>query len=266
MKERPEIRPAAPTLVERTGPRLDGALMAQPLLDVRSISKSFGALRALHDISFTLAAGELLGLAGPNGSGKSTLFNTLTHIPDGPDSGEILLDGQSLRGMRADRIVRRGLVRIFQTETDFAALTVLENVLVSMPRGGGTDGRAMALLERFDLAGQAGRPADEIGVFDRKKLMIATALGCAPGVLLLDEPAAGLSKPEIEAMIGIIRDINGEGTAIIVIEHIMPLLLAVSRRLIVLNFGQVIADGDPAHVVREPEVIHAYLGGKAVHA
>ena len=241
--------------------------MSQPILDVRSVSKSFGALAALSEVSFRLAPGELLGLAGPNGSGKSTLFNTLTHIPSGPDSGEILLDGQSLRGLRADRIVRRGLVRIFQTETDFAALSVVENILVSMPAEGSRAERrrrAMALLERFGFADQAARRADEIGVLDRKKLMIATALACRPRVLLLDEPAAGLSGPEIEVMTGLIRDINADGTVIVVIEHIMGLLMAVSQRLIVLNFGRVIADGDPAAVVRDPDVVHAYLGGRTV--
>lgn len=243
--------------------------MQQPILDARSISKSFGALSALNNVSFTLAPGELLGLAGPNGSGKSTLFNVLTHVPAGPDSGEVLLEGRPLRNLRADQISRRGLLRIFQTETDFAALSVLENLLVCFPPGTRRDrahARAGDLLNRFGLAAQARRPADEIGVFDRKKLMIATALACEPKVLLLDEPAAGLSKPEIEAMIAIIRDINADGVAIIVIEHIMPLLLAVSERLIVLNFGQIIANGPPHRVVREPEVMHAYLGGKAVHA
>lgn len=243
--------------------------MARPILEATSVSVSFGALRALREVSFALAPGELLGLAGPNGSGKSTLFNALTHVPAGPDSGEVLLDGAPLRGLRADQIVWRGLVRTFQTETDFAALSVLENVLVALSARGGMDSRrarGRELLTRFGLDPHAARPADEIRVFDRKKLMMATALACEPRVLLLDEPAAGLSRPEIEAMKGIIRGINAEGTAIIVIEHIMPLLLAVSQRLIVLNFGEIIADGDPAAVVRDPDVVHAYLGGKALHA
>lgn len=242
--------------------------MAAPILEVQGLCKSFGALSALSDVSLTLAPGELLGLAGPNGSGKSTLFNTLTHLPEGPDRGVIRLEGSSLAGLRPDQIARRGLVRIFQTETDFGALSVLENLLISLPAGlarRAARDQALALLARFGLEGEAQRLAEEIGVFQRKKLMIATALACAPKVLLLDEPAAGLSKPEIAEMTEIIRAIHAEGTAIIVIEHIMPLLLAVSQRLIVLNFGRVIADGAPDQVVRDRAVIEAYLGGAAAH-
>jgi branched-chain amino acid transport system ATP-binding protein len=238
------------------------------LLEVEGLTKSFGALVALRGVSFSLEAGEVLGLAGPNGSGKSTLFNVLTKIPDGPDAGEVRLDGQSLSRMRAHQIARSGLVRIFQTETDFGDLSVIENVLVSMPpdaepgRQAGRD-YALALLDEFGLAHEANQESGQIGVFDRKKLMIATALARQPKVLLLDEPAAGLSKPEVEAMIALIRQINARGIAIVVIEHVIPLLLALSERLIVLNFGEVLARGNSRDVVRDPAVIEAYLGSAA---
>ncbi|WP_324754020.1 ABC transporter ATP-binding protein [Roseovarius sp. Pro17] len=238
------------------------------LLEVDGLTKSFGALSALRGVSFSIEKGEVLGLAGPNGSGKSTLFNMLTKIPTGPDAGEVRLDGQSLKRMRAHQIARAGLVRIFQTETDFGDLSVIENVLVSMPpetQPGRRAGRgvAMALLAEFDLADHADQPSGEIGVFNRKKLMIVTALARQPKVLLLDEPAAGLSKPEVKAMIALIKQINAKGIAVVVIEHVISLLLALSEQLIVLNYGEVLARGNPRDVVRDPAVVEAYLGSAA---
>ena len=242
------------------------------ILAVEGISKSFGALRAIRGLSFSLGRNEVLGIAGPNGSGKSTLFNILTKVPFGPDSGEIRLDGEAVTRLGPRQIVEKGLVRSFQTETDFESLSVLENVLVSMPdsdfRAGGTAARARAaeLLDYFDLGGQRDRIASEITVYDRKKLMIATALACRPKVLLLDEPAAGLSRPEVAQMIELIRRINADGVSIIVIEHIISLLVSVSNRLVVLNFGELLAEGAPQDVIRDQRVIEAYLGPAAAHA
>lgn len=241
------------------------------ILVVRGMSKSFGALKAIRGLSFSLAHGEILGIAGPNGSGKSTLFNILTKIPFGPDAGELVLDGKSLDRLGPRQIVQAGLARIFQTETDFETLSVLENILVAMPdedfRHGRRDAekRAAELLAYVGLESQADRPASEITVYDRKKLMIATALACRPKVLLLDEPAAGLSPPEVTEMIELIRRINADGLSIIVIEHIISLLVSVSNRLLVLNFGELLAEGAPKDVIRDRRVIEAYLGTAAAN-
>lgn len=239
------------------------------ILVVKGMSKSFGALKAIRGLSFSLGRGEILGIAGPNGSGKSTLFNILTRIPFGPDTGELVLDGRSLDRLSPRRIVQTGLVRIFQTETDFETLSVIENVLVAMPDDDFRDGRRAAetrateLLAYVGLQGQADRTASDITVYDRKKLMIATALACRPKVLLLDEPAAGLSRPEVAEMIELIRRINADGMSIIVIEHIISLLVSVSNRLLVLNFGELLAEGAPEDVIRDRRVIEAYLGSAA---
>jgi branched-chain amino acid transport system ATP-binding protein len=239
------------------------------VLAVESVSKSFGALKAVLEISFAVNAKEIFGIAGPNGSGKSTLFNIITGIPFGPDSGTVRFDGKQIQQLPPQAIARSGLVRTFQKETCFETLPALANVALAAVYRGGGRGRAMAhaaaveALRMVDLdETEWVRPAGELSVFDKKRLMLASALAMRPRILLLDEPASGLTKPEIQATIALIRRINALGIAIVLIEHVLPLLLAVSERLMVLNQGTVLVTGEPDTVVRDERVIEAYLGSR----
>lgn len=239
------------------------------LLAVESAAKSFGALRAVDQVSFTVEGGEIFGIAGPNGSGKSTLFNVISGIPFGPDKGRVTFDGRDLAGLKGHQIARLGLARTFQRETSFDTMSLFDNALMGATYGLG--GRASN--RTTDLAAQAldfagfesrhfDRPASELSVYDRKCLMLATALAMSPKLLMLDEPASGLTRPEIEALIALIRRIAGSGIAILLIEHVLTVLLALSQRLMVLNQGRVLVLGEPDSVVRDPEVIRAYLGDR----
>jgi branched-chain amino acid transport system ATP-binding protein len=240
-----------------------------PLLAVDKASKSFGALRAVDRISFSVEAGEIFGIAGPNGSGKSTLFNVISSIPFGPDDGQVVFAGRDLRGLKSHQIARLGLARTFQRETSFDTLNVFDNALMGATYGlggrasGEASSKAIAALEFSGFARDGfGRPASELSVYDRKCLMLATALAMSPKLLMLDEPASGLTKPEIETLIALIRRIAASGVTILLIEHVLPVLLALSQRLMVLNQGRVLVLGEPESVVQDPEVIRAYLGDR----
>jgi branched-chain amino acid transport system ATP-binding protein len=239
-----------------------------PLLEARHLVRRFGALLAVNDVSFVVARGEVLGIAGPNGSGKSTLFNIITAIPFGPTSGEILLEGRSLVGIRAEAIARRGLLRTFQKDAEFGTLSAFENAFASAVfnaglRGAeGREAAARALAEAGLPEVRWSLPSRSLTVFERKQLMIASALAGRPSLLLLDEPAAGLTQPEVAGLDALIRQVRARGVTILLIEHVLSLLLSVSDRLMVLDQGRVIAQGDPADVVREPAVVAAYLGSR----
>ncbi|WP_394890450.1 ABC transporter ATP-binding protein [Mesorhizobium sp. AaZ16] len=239
------------------------------LLEVNSVSKSFGALRAINDVTFTIEEGEIFGIAGPNGSGKSTLFNVISKIPFGPDTGTILFNGSRLKAQSAHAVVRRGLVRTFQREMTFESLNIYENALLGAQYGGvavpPAEVRDVLLLVGFREA-DFSKSARNISVFDRKRLMLASAVACRPKLILLDEPASGLTKPEIDQLIALVLDIHSRRISIALIEHVLPFLMALSKRLMVLNNGGVIAIGEPHEVMKDPAVSEAYLGARKVAA
>ena len=239
------------------------------ILVVDAVCKSFGALRAVADVSLSVRQGEIFGIAGPNGSGKSTLFNIITSIPYAADSGKILFEGKAIQGKRPHNICRAGIARTFQRETAFDTLTTRENVRLGAVYGTPSLDAAMCRERAREALASVGiaetnfeRPAAELSVFDKKRLMLASALATGPKLLLMDEPASGLTSPEIDETIDIIRRVNEDGVTVLVIEHVLPLLLTVSHRLMVLNKGEILVTGAPDDVVRDPLVVEAYLGSR----
>ena len=250
------------------GGQTKDTMMDKALLDIRGVSKNFGGLRAVNNVSFSVAEGELLGIAGPNGSGKSTLFNCITGIPYGPNSGQIRFRNERIERWTPQRIARGGLTRTFQIDAEFPDLSARDTIRLGAHSAGKISGKEAALqtdatLERvhFSLE-RADMPTAELSVYEKKQLMIASALVSQPAVLMLDEPASGLARPEIAALDELLRELNIAGVTVLLIEHVLSLLLSVSRRLIVLNQGSLLAEGDPQSVIREPAVIEAYLGGR----
>lgn len=243
------------------------------LLQVEGVCKAFGSLKAVDEVSFSVAPGEIFGIAGPNGSGKSTLFNLITGIPFGPDRGRIVFDGTDVHGLSGHAIARLGLARTFQRETSFDGLTVFENVLIGASYGKPDRPAAVArdvAAEAIEFVGlqraSFGRLAGELSVFDRKCLMLATAIAMEPKMLLLDEPASSLTRPEIETSIGLIRRTAARGITIVLIEHVLTFLMSLSQHLMVLNQGRVLAAGDPAAVIADERVVEAYLGTRRAAA
>ena len=239
------------------------------IIEVEGLGKSFGSLVAVDDVSFSIGRGEILGIAGPNGAGKTTLFNLITRNPFGADRGTVVFDGRRIDRLKPHRIMRLGLARTFQKETSFAKLTVAENVRLGGYFAAGLRGRALetaieATLALFDLAAFRDAPAATLPVYQTKHLMIASAMVARPKLLLLDEPASGLNAVEQAELQQLILRLRGEGTAILIIEHILPLLFGVSERVMVMDFGSKLTEGSPSEISKDPRVIEAYLGGKAM--
>ena len=239
-----------------------------PLLSVEGVSKHFRGLLAVDNVSFAVAPGDILAVIGPNGAGKTTLFNMIAGVL-GPDDGTIRFDGERIDALAPDAVCRRGIGRTFQLVRPFPALSVEDNVLVGalLRHHDVASARrhALAVLERLDLVNKRAQPAAALTLPDRKRLEVARALATDPKLLLLDEVMAGLRPTETDRMVAILSALNREsGLTIVLIEHVMRAVMALARRIVVLHHGAAIAEGPPEAVVRDPAVIHSYLGAEAI--
>jgi branched-chain amino acid transport system ATP-binding protein len=233
------------------------------LLEVQGVSKRFGGLQALQDVSFDVGEGEIVGLIGPNGAGKTTLFNVVTGVYP-PDAGRVRLRGEDVTGEPAHRLCRLGVARTFQISKPFVNLTVLQTVRIGalnrQPGMKAATARALEVLAQVGLGGKRGHLGRQLTVAERKRLELARALATGPALLLLDEVAAGLRPAEIHEMIALVRRISAGGVSVLIIEHVLEAVMRLSARIVVLNHGEVIAHGRPAELVKDARVIEAYLG------
>jgi len=237
------------------------------LLSLAAVTKRFRGLVAVDGVSFAVAPGDVFAVIGPNGAGKTTLFNMIAGV-FAPDDGRIEFVGERIDGRRPDEIARRGIGRTFQIVRPFPALSVEDNVVVgALLRANDLDAaraHARDVLQRLDLYDKRARPAASLTLPDRKRLEVARALATRPKLLLLDEVMAGLRPTETDRIVAILRELNRDGLTILLIEHVMRAVMALASRVLVLHHGATIAEGPPDAVVREPAVIHSYLGAEAI--
>jgi branched-chain amino acid transport system ATP-binding protein len=233
------------------------------LLEAKEITRTFGGLAAIREVSFGIEPGEIVGLIGPNGAGKTTLFNVVTgFLP--PTRGEVIFAGERISGLLPDRVCHRGIGRSFQVVKPFGNMTTLKNTMVGTFLRQAHQGRARRdaeeILEFLGLTHRQDVLARNLTISERKRLELARALGTRPKLLLLDEVMAGLNPVEVAEMLGLLREIRARGTTLFVIEHIMAAIMAISDRILVLHHGSLIAQGPPRQVADDQAVIDAYLG------
>jgi branched-chain amino acid transport system ATP-binding protein len=238
-----------------------------PLLEVAGVSKNFNGLRAVANVSFAVPEGSIFAVIGPNGAGKTTLFNLIAGV-FAPNAGTIRFQDVRIDGHPSDEVCRRGIGRTFQIVRPFPALSVEDNVMVGAllrhPDPREAMRRAHEVLRRLDLFDKRLQEAGSLTLPDRKRLEVARALATEPKLLLLDEVMAGLRPTEIDRIVEILKGLNRDGLTILLIEHVMRAVMSIATRVLVLHHGAAIAEGLPADVVREPAVVHSYLGAEAL--
>jgi branched-chain amino acid transport system ATP-binding protein len=236
------------------------------LLEVEGLTRFFGGLRAVGNLSFSVEPGEILGLIGPNGAGKTTVFNLVTGFV-GPSRGAVKLDGRDVTGRKPHEVARRGIARTFQIVKPFPGLSVKENVTLAAflrhPRRAEAEEAAMAVVDRLGLTARAATLAGQLTLMDQKRLEMAKALATEPRVLLLDEPMGGLNPSEVDVASDLVLGIRQGGVTVVLVEHVMKAIMRISDRVLVMHHGEKIALGTPAEVVRDPAVISAYFGQRA---
>ena len=240
-----------------------------PILELDRVTKRFGGLTAVSSASFTVRAGEILGIIGPNGAGKTTLFNVISGYYR-PESGRVLFAGQDVTGQPPHAICRLGLTRTFQLVKPFGNLSVLDNVMIGaltrLPTVSSARLEADRVVETCGLAAHAAGQARTLPIGLRKRLEVARALATRPRLLLLDEVMAGLNPTELAGMVDLIRRLHADGLTLIVIEHIMAAMMRLAQRIVVLHHGEAIAEGAPAAITQDRRVVDAYLGEEFVLA